>query len=79
MGSRLLRENNMTTEKFVRMIQTGGFALACGVDLTEADGAIVVNRYEYRVWGTRHKSDGMPLDKASDYWLREQEWSESPD
>lgn len=79
MGSRLLRENDMTTEKFVRMIQSGGLTLACGVDLTEADGAIFVNRYEYRVWGTRHKSDGMPLDKASDYWLREQEWSESPD
>jgi len=67
--------------RFERMVSTGGVRLACNVMLTEADGAIFVDRYAYRIWGTRHDAKGTPRDKAgsTDTKAPTKTWSDSPD
>ncbi len=49
------------SNQLAQTVNTGGLALSCTVDLTGADGAVFVNRFNYRVRGTRHKSNGRPI------------------
>ena len=69
------------TPRFERMVATGGVRLACEVKLTEADGALFVDEYSYRMWGTRHDAEGNPLKGVNSQETRAptREWTDSPD
>jgi hypothetical protein len=59
-------------------LRTGGLRLSIELDLTDADGAIFVHRYKYRIAGLRHKEDGTP-DNERDIPIRSKEWTDTPD
>ena len=66
------------TERFLATAASGGIVFSCDVDLTEADGAIFVNRFAYRMGGARHKSNGEPNNKH-DAPIPPCDWTDSPD
>lgn len=66
--------------RFLRTVRTGGARLACSVKLTEADGAIFVDWYIYRLEGTRHDAKGSPLsaERLNDAKVPTRIWTDSP-
>lgn len=59
-------------------LRTGGLRLSIELDLTNADGAIFVDRYKYRITGMRHADDGKP-QLEDDIPVRRTEWTDTPD
>lgn len=68
------------TPRFERMVASGGVRLACEVKVTQADGAIYVDEYQYRLWGTRHDAKGNPLKSGTsqDTKAPTRSWTDSP-
>lgn len=70
------------TPRFERMVASGGVRLACEVKVTDADGAIFVDEYQYRLWGTRHDAKGLPRSRGPDNLDTKaptRTWTDSPD
>lgn len=67
------------TEAFRRSLRTGGVRLRASVKLTDADGAVFVDRFSYRMWGTRHAADGGPGRPQKEPFIQPFSWTESPD
>lgn len=73
-----MRHNIDRSTRILHTLGTGGLKLTCDVELTDADGAIYVDRYKYRLEGLRHREDGWARDRE-DINMRNTEWTDSPD
>lgn len=77
---RLLERARDNTPRFERTAATGGVRLTFTPKLTEADGAIFVDWYIYRLEGTRHDAKGSPLsaERLNDAKVPTRIWTDSP-
>lgn len=64
--------------RLAKLAASGGVRMRCAVDLTEADGAIFVDRYRFKISGTRHFPGGDPI-RPKEPSLPPHDWEESPD
>lgn len=81
-SQRFVGRAKKNTPRFERMVASGGVRLACEVKVTDADGAIFVDEYQYRLWGTRHDAEGLPRSRGPDNLDTKaptRTWTDSPD
>lgn len=74
-----MHESDLKNSKALQhTLRTGGLRLSIELDLTDADGAIFVDRYKYRITGMRHDDYGKPKFE-DDIPVRRTEWTDTPD
>ncbi|HRE87604.1 MAG TPA: hypothetical protein PK095_00570 [Myxococcota bacterium] len=76
--SAMLKGDLKNAQALQHTLRTGGLRLSIELDLTDADGAIFVDHFRYRIVGLRHREDGAP-ESPQDLPIRSTEWTDSPD
>jgi len=77
---KFLKKAAKNEQLFQLTAKTGGVMLRCVVNLDQADGAIYVDKYGYRLWGTRHDAKGRPTNPTrSEATVPTKSWSDTPD